>query len=78
MDSPNIIPRPSGNQHYGLVALACLLLTALLYGQTFSHQFVYFDDDGYVLNNLMVRAGLSLEGIRWAFQTMTTSDTRSS
>ncbi len=39
----------------------------LIYGQTFSFDFVNYDDNIYVYDNPMVQQGLSAEGIEWAF-----------
>jgi len=44
-------------------------LTAAVYGRVASHGFVCFDDNFYVTENPLVRAGLSLAGLRWAFFT---------
>ena len=48
----------------------CVLLAAitwLVFGQTLGHQFVNYDDPGYVYENYAVRGGLSWEGLAWAF-----------
>ena len=50
--------------------LICSLLaitTAGLYGQVVGFDFINFDDPDYVQNNPHVQAGLSVEGIGWAF-----------
>ncbi len=39
----------------------------MVYWPVGSFEFVRFDDDKYVMENPVVRNGLSLEGIRWAF-----------
>jgi len=44
-----------------------VLLSALVYGQTVTFGFVQLDDQEYVTDNVHVLAGLSWEGIRWAF-----------
>jgi len=45
-----------------------LLLAALAaYAQVFQHDFVNYDDPDYVTENAHVRAGLTWEGVRWAF-----------
>ena len=49
----------------GALAVAGLLV----YAQTFHFGFVLFDDNGYVYENPMVKAGLSSAGIRWALTT---------
>lgn len=49
--------------------LSFLLLglgTVLIYGRVAGFGYAGFDDVDYVLNNAMVRGGLSLEGVRWA------------
>lgn len=48
--------------------MGLLLFSALwlLYQQTFTFDYVYFDDDLYVLDRPFVLAGLTWEGVRWA------------
>lgn len=47
-----------------------LVITILIpYGQMLKHDFVYFDDNRYVTENEEVKAGLTVEGIKWAFTT---------
>ncbi|MCC6408100.1 MAG: tetratricopeptide repeat protein [Planctomycetes bacterium] len=48
-----------------LLAVACLLAFA----QVFVNGFVAYDDDLYVYANPQVLAGLSADGVRWAFTT---------
>jgi len=51
----------------------CTLLVAAtlsVYGQVARHDFVNFDDDMYVYENPRVRAGLTWDGVAWAFTTM--------
>jgi tetratricopeptide (TPR) repeat protein len=52
-------------------AITCglLLLVLVLYGQVLGHEFVRWDDFDYIVDNLFVRDGLSLPGLRWAFTT---------
>lgn len=50
--------------------LLCLGLVAAvfaLYGQSAGFAFVRYDDPDYVLENRMVRQGLTWSGVRWAF-----------
>ncbi|MBN2396951.1 MAG: tetratricopeptide repeat protein, partial [Deltaproteobacteria bacterium] len=50
--------------------MICLLIAAAIlavYWQVGDHAFISFDDRMYVTENPHVRAGLTLEGIRWAF-----------
>jgi len=49
------------------ICAAIVALTWAVFGQTIGHQFVNFDDPGYVANNTHVVAGLSWYGAIWAF-----------
>jgi tetratricopeptide (TPR) repeat protein len=49
------------------IAVGLALATMLLFGRTAAHDFVSLDDPSYVLDNPMVRRGLTPEGFRWAF-----------
>ena len=44
-----------------------LLAVVLVFGRTAQYRFVDLDDSGYVYENSHVRAGLTAEGIVWAF-----------
>lgn len=50
-----------------LIGLALALATLLAYGQVKDHRFITWDDDHYVTENPMVKAGLCREGVTWAF-----------
>ena len=52
--------------------ICCLALTALVlaaYNPITHNSFVNYDDEGYILNNNHVRAGLSWYTVKWAFTT---------
>ena len=49
------------------ICAAIVALTWAVFGQTIGHQFVNFDDPGYVANNTHVVAGLSWYSAIWAF-----------
>ncbi len=49
------------------VALALLLVTAWAYAPVLQADFINFDDDDYVYANPAVTAGLSPQGVAWAF-----------
>jgi protein O-mannosyl-transferase len=51
------------------VALLLFALTLALYWRSTGFAFLNYDDDVYVTANDGVRAGLSLDGLRWAFTT---------
>jgi protein O-mannosyl-transferase len=46
-----------------------MLATFCSYSQLKDHEFINFDDDLYITNNLNVQAGLSSESVLWAFTT---------
>ncbi len=50
-----------------VIALVLLVFTVAVYGQMVGHDFLSFDDKGYVEENPFVQKGLSLEGIKYAF-----------
>src|SRR5713226_6540689 len=49
------------------VSILLVAITWAVFGQTFGHQFINYDDPLYVLDNAHVRAGLTWRGIAWAF-----------
>ncbi|MBI5665050.1 MAG: tetratricopeptide repeat protein [Nitrospirae bacterium] len=52
------------------IIFTCLFLAAAIfavYSQTAGHQFVSYDDGVYITENPHVKAGLTMEGIYWAF-----------
>ena len=54
----------------GAVLAVCGILAALVwavFGQTTGFDFLNFDDDIYVGDNPMVKAGLTMKGVVWAF-----------
>ena len=61
---------PERDAPFGAVgALVLLALIAAVYGQVRLHGFDSFDTPVYLTQNTIVRAGLSAEGLRWAFTT---------
>ena len=62
--------RPPGKSRNLLIAiLALALLTTALYAPVRHHDFLSYDDAGYVTGNRIVRQGWSREGVIWAFTT---------
>ena len=51
---------------FGICAVLAVI-TWLIFGQTLGHQFVTYDDPNYVYENANVTAGVSLQGLIWAF-----------
>ena len=53
------------------VAICIFLMVATFctYMQIQDHEFIDFDDDFYITNNLNVQAGLTSESFKWAFTT---------
>ncbi len=50
-----------------LTSVGIALATLLLYASVRGHEFTSFDDNQYVTENPQVLAGLTVEGVRWAF-----------
>ena len=50
-----------------LICLGLALITGLAYSQVWGHQFTTWDDNQYITDNPMVRAGLTRAGFIWAF-----------
>lgn len=53
-------------RHYWIV-LALIVVTVGVFGRVARHDFVNYDDTDYVTRNARVQAGLTPEGIAWAF-----------
>jgi len=70
---PSVTPAASPTVAPRTVAIAIFLsisvLTSLVYFQTFGYGYVYYDDDRYVYDNPMVKAGISGQSLAWAFTT---------
>ncbi len=69
MPSTKVIPSVMTHVDALVVSLHVLLATAIYY-QVAGFDYVYFDDDMYVIYNHMVRQGLTTEGIAWAFTSL--------
>jgi tetratricopeptide (TPR) repeat protein len=61
-----IAPRRLGELFIGVGLVAAVLL---IYCPCFDHPFINLDDEGYVTRNAHVQAGLTADGVRWAFTT---------
>lgn len=51
-----------------VVSLFLILATLTVYWQVRNHEFIGYDDDGYVTENPRVHNGLTLKNIIWAFE----------
>jgi tetratricopeptide (TPR) repeat protein len=50
-------------------AVGIVVAVFFVYVQTASHEFINYDDPNYILRNRLVQAGITWEGLRWAFTT---------
>jgi tetratricopeptide (TPR) repeat protein len=53
-----------------LICLFLAIAVVSVYGQMLGHDFVYYDDHQYAADNAHVKAGLTVEGLKWAFTTL--------
>jgi len=51
------------------ICIFLMVATFCIYSQVQDHEFINFDDDLYITNNLNVKAGLTSESVKWAFTT---------
>lgn len=63
-----MINRLSRTQRLWLVGGLLCLLTLATYWPVFQHGFISYDDADYVTENAHVQAGLTWEGVSWAFR----------
>lgn len=68
------MPYPSLKKHTLLVSCLLILATAAAYSPLFLNGFTGYDDWEFVTANPYVKAGLTWQGIGWAFQTFETSN----
>lgn len=59
--SPNLRPNV-------IICVFIVLATLTVYGQTRTHDFIGYDDDKYVTENIYVNQGLSEETVIWSFR----------
>jgi hypothetical protein len=52
-----------------LIAALLVLLVFAVFGRTVRDGFIYFDDDYYVTQNVIVQKGLTMDGLAWALTT---------
>ncbi len=52
-----------------IIYILLAVVTLAVYWQVHQFDFVNIDDNVYVTNNLNIKSGLSLDGLRWAFST---------
>src|SRR5437660_11965644 len=68
ISNAQLVPRRTSC--FWLIVATCIALAALswlIFGQTFWHDFINYDDPRYVYENTRITGGLSISGIAWAF-----------
>ncbi|MCL0039418.1 tetratricopeptide repeat protein [Nitrospinaceae bacterium] len=50
-----------------IIYVLLVLATFAIYSQVQDHEFINYDDDAYITNNLNVQAGFTRESVEWAF-----------
>ena len=61
--------RPSDKHQTIIILFLLAAVTLAVYWQARGHEFIAFDDDLYVTENENVKAGLTWQGVKWAFAT---------
>src|SRR5215469_12977104 len=61
------VKRRAWNPGVILYGMGLAVIVVALYWRVLENQFVKFDDEIYVTDNNHVKAGLTLDGLRWAF-----------
>jgi hypothetical protein len=51
------------------VCLSLTLVTAAVFWQVCTHDFINYDDPDYISENPHIQAGITLKTIKWAFTT---------
>lgn len=69
LDSAELKRQSSPQSHPLVIAAVLVLLSALVYSQVRSFEFVNWDDPSYITENVHVQQGLSWATARWAFTT---------
>ncbi|MCK5614824.1 hypothetical protein KAR91_73865, partial [Candidatus Pacearchaeota archaeon] len=59
----------SGNNRLAVIYPILILSTVIAYWGVQGNEFVRYDDDVYITENLHVNNGLTLDNLRWAFTT---------
>ena len=63
------------NKHLTVgLSIALAIVTLVTYCRSFNFDFIQFDDPEYVFENRHVLAGLTSDGVRWAFSTFRSSN----
>jgi len=65
---------PPLDQRVWKLGLGLAAMVLALYWRGLSNQFVFFDDGPYVYTNDHVKAGLTLDGLRWALRDLSTGN----
>src|ERR1017187_4761194 len=58
----------------GLICLALGLITLAIFAPALTHDFLVYDDQVYVTENAHVQAGLTWQGVAWAFRSCAASN----
>jgi cytochrome c-type biogenesis protein CcmH/NrfG len=52
-----------------IIYVILTIVTLAVFWQVHQYDFINFDDDVYVTNNIHIQSGITMDGVRWAFDT---------
>ena len=64
----NLTAKPLYKYKEFWIIILLIAITLPIYWPVQHHQFINYDDDKFVTNNIYVQSGITLKGIRWAFE----------
>ncbi|MFA5293728.1 MAG: tetratricopeptide repeat protein [Phycisphaerae bacterium] len=66
---------PEQNHRYHSLLISICLTAAIIavYWPVYKYDFIKYDDDTYITNNINIQSGLNFKSIRWAFATISHS-----
>jgi tetratricopeptide (TPR) repeat protein len=55
------------NKYKYLIIISLIVLSFIAFGRILGNDFIYFDDDAYIIENDHIKSGININTIKWAF-----------